>query len=283
MSYLLDKNKKIKKYKKVSAIIFVAVVLIYFRAGIFGALSNATHFIFRPVIVLGNNIGEKFSNVGAYFKNKRMIVLKNEELEAQIAESVADRANYASVLDENNKMKEILGRKDEKMNLILAGILSKPNQSIYDTLVIDAGMNQGLKIGDRVFALGNVPIGRVAEVYANSSNVILFSNPGEKTDVVISNKPIVDASGATDTVDIIVTKNKNIYLPAVGRGGGNFEVVLPKDFILDIGSEADLPGVNSYILGTVATIISDPRDSFQKALLVSPVNVQELKFVEVEI
>jgi len=34
--------------------------------------------------------------------------------------------------------------------------------------------------------------------------------------------------------------------------------------------------------GTVETIISDPRDSFQKALLVSPVNIQEIKFVEVE-
>jgi len=44
-----------------------------------------------------------------------------------------------------------------------------------------------------------------------------------------------------------------------------------------------LPGITPYTLGIVQTILSDPRDSFQKALLVSPVNIFELKFVEVEI
>jgi hypothetical protein len=43
-----------------------------------------------------------------------------------------------------------------------------------------------------------------------------------------------------------------------------------------------LPGIENYVLGTVAGIISDPRDAFTKALLVSPVNVEDLAFVEVE-
>ena len=160
-------------------------------------------------------------------------------------------------------MKEILDRKNNNnTDLILAGILAKPNRSIYDTLLIDAGTNDGILKEKKVFALGNVPIGYIAETYPSSSKVVLYSNPGEKTDVVIS--------------------GKDIYMQAVGRGGGNFEMILPRDFIITEGEEVDLPGVNPYILGTVQTILSDPRDSFQKALLVSPVNVQQLKFVEVE-
>ncbi|MCX6755421.1 MAG: rod shape-determining protein MreC [Candidatus Nomurabacteria bacterium] len=263
MSYLLDKNKKTKKYKKIGAIVFLAIVLVYFRAPVWKGLSVSTHTIFKPVIVFGQFIGGGFSNIGVNFRSKKALVTENENLKNQITESEADRANYASVVDENNKMKEILGRKAENMKVVLVGILEKPNRSLYDTLVIDAGSNQGVKIADRVFAIGNIPIGRVAEVYLNSSNVILFSNPEEKTDVVLS--------------------GKDGFLQAVGRGGGNFEIILPKDLVIAVGAEVDLPGITPYILGTVATLVSDPRDSFQKAILVSPVNIQQLKFVEVEI
>ncbi|MES2023185.1 MAG: rod shape-determining protein MreC [Patescibacteria group bacterium] len=262
MSYHLDKKAKQKKLKNIAIGVIVLLFLIYFRAGIFGGLSTASHFVFRPVIILGNNIGEKFSNTRAYFLSKHSLLLENENLKTQISESEAYRANYALVVDENNKLKETLGRKNEKMNFVLSAILSKPNQSPYDTLIIDAGKNQNINIGNVVFALGDVPIGKVAEVYANSSKVILFSNPGEKTEVVV---------GAKDS-----------FMEIVGRGGGNFELILPRDFVLDAGAEVRLPGINPYILAVMQTIVSDPRDSFQKALFTSPVNVQELNFVEVE-
>ena len=171
-------------------------------------------------------------------------------------------ANYNSTLDENLKTKEILGRKDTKANMILAGILSKPNQSPYDTLIIDVGAKDGILFGQRVFALGNIPIGRIAEVDVNSAKVILYSNPGEKTEVVVT--------------------GKDTFMQIIGRGGGNFEMVLPRDFVLDKGAEVVSPGITPYTIGIVQTIISDPRDAFQKALLTSPVNIQELKFVEVE-
>ena len=96
----------------------------------------------------------------------------------------------------------------------------------------------------------------------DSSKAILFSTPGEKTEVVIS--------------------GKDTFLEMVGRGGGNFEMILPRDFVLESGTSVHLPGVSSYIVARAETIISDPRDAFLKALLVSPVNIQELKFVEIE-
>ena len=147
--------------------------------------------------------------------------------------------------------------------MVLAAILAKPNQSIYDTLIIDAGTKQGIKAGEVVFALGNLPIGRIGEVYQNSSKVILFSNAGEKNQTVVT--------------------DRNIFMELVGRGGENFEMILPRDLTLQKGSQVVMPGLHSYVLAVVETIISDPRDPFIKALLTSPVNVQGLKFVEVEI
>ncbi|KKP86002.1 MAG: hypothetical protein UR88_C0001G0004 [Candidatus Nomurabacteria bacterium GW2011_GWA1_35_8] len=262
MSYLLDKQIKKNKFIKYLILITFLFIFIYFRFSIFNGLSYVSSIIFRPVFILGNNIGEKLSTAGSYFYSKNSLSLENKDLKSKLNEQEARMANYNSILDENFKIKEILGRKNEKANMVLAGILSKPNQSPYDTLIIDVGANSGVIIGHKVFALGNIPIGYIAETYSNSSKVILYSNPGEKTEIVIV--------------------GRDTFVQIVGRGGGNFEIVLPRDFVLEKGTEAILPGIMSYTVGIVQTTISDPRDSFQKVLLMSPVNIQELKFVEVE-
>ena len=232
------------------------------RSSIFSIFSSFSNIIFRPVFILGNNLGESFSNFNSAFFYRESILKENEDLKLKISENLVNQANYNAVLDENLKLKEILGRKTEKENLVLAAILAKPNQSLYDTLIIDAGKNQGLFLMDKVFALGNIPIGYVATLYPNSSKVILFSNAGEKTDGVIS--------------------GKDIFVQLIGRGGGNFEVVMPLNLNFENGAEIVLPGIKPYLLATFEKIISDPRDSYKKALFVSPVNIQELKFVEVK-
>jgi cell shape-determining protein MreC len=261
MSYLLDKKTQQKKVFKIALGVILFFILFYFRAGVWSGFSTLSHTVFRPVLIGGNNIGEKFTNLQGYFISKNSLYLENQKLQSQIVESEADRANYTAVVAENESLKEILGRKPEQIVMTLATILAKPNQSPYDTLIIDVGIKQDIKIGDLVFALGYVPLGRIAEVYANSAKVILFSSAGEKTTATIA--------------------EKNIAMELVGRGGGNFEMNIPRDLTLAQGNEVVLPGINPAILAVVEAIISDPRDPFTKALLRSPINVQAIKFVQV--
>jgi cell shape-determining protein MreC len=227
---------------------------------VYSGLSSVSNVIFHPFITLGNSISLKFENLSSYFVSKDSLSKEIGDLKLDLAFNEAKIANYETIFGENEKLKEILSRKNEKLNLILAVILSDTNQSLYDTLVVDAGSIQGVTTGATVFALGNVPIGRVDLVYENSSRIILFSNPGEKTSVDIN-----------DTT-----------FELVGRGGGNFEMNLPRDIDLQKGAQAVLPRVTPHVVATVETIISDPRDAFKKALLVSPVNIKELRFVEIE-
>lgn len=284
MSYLLDKKIKRKKFFKIIFGVVFLIILFYFRFDIFDGLSSASQTLFRPVLVMGNNIGEKFKNVGSYFASKNSLYLQNQKLRAEAMENEARMLNYNSVLSENENLKMILGRppasrlrgqeagkgetrpnglSGREASIVLAAILSKPNQSLYDTLVIDAGKKQGIKMGDAVFALGSIPIGRIDLVYENSAKIILFSSAGEKTQAIIS--------------------GRDVFIELIGRGGGNFEIILPRDFILQKGDQVVMPGLNSYVLAIVQTIISDPRDYSNKVLLTSPINIQEIKFVEVEI
>ncbi len=268
MSYLLDKKEKRKKFLKILFLAAVLLVLFFFRAPISRGLSLAASFVFRPVLWAGGGVGGKFQSLGAYFSSKSSLSREHTSLKLELEDARARMSNYNVLLDENLKLKEILSRTPGE-KFILATILAKPNRSPYDTLLIDVGSaseladrSDGVEAGDIVFAFGDIPIGKIAEVYAKTSKVILFSNPGERTEVLIS--------------------GQNIFMSLVGRGGGNFEMTLPRDLVLDVGTEVHLPGLMPQVLATVETILSDPRDAYQKALLVSPVNIQELKFVEVE-
>ncbi len=263
MSYLLDRKIKRKKFGYIFLCGVFFLILVYFRTSIFYGLSYATHEIFRPVLYLGRGIGNTFSSINSSFVSKDSLFLENENLKNKLNENEAKVLNYAPLFAENILLKEILGRKNERINMTLAGILSKPNQSFYNTLIIDIGIKEGVKIGDIVFALGNIPIGKVDSVYDNTSKIVLFSSSREKTEVVLS--------------------GKDIFMEIIGRGGGNFEMVVPSSVTILKGDQVVLPGINLYVLGVVETIISDPRDSFVKAILSSPVNIQELKFVEVSI
>src|SRR5258708_3452264 len=243
MSYLLDKKIRRKKLLFVFFIVILISALIYFRHGVFRSLAYTGHLIGRPVLIAGHALYGKFSNVTSFFIFKNSLLRENESLKSKLSEEEARLANYNSILDDNQKMKDILGRPEvQNRSLILSSILAKPNSSPYDTMIIDAGIDQGMRMGARVFAYDYVPIGKVSEVYKDSSNVVLFSSPGEKTDVIVSSGPQGGAS-------------KSVFLQTVGRGGGNFEVTLIKGLDLPKGTEVVLPGINSYAVGVVDNII----------------------------
>ena len=74
---------------------------------------------------------------------------------------------------------------------------------------------------------------------------------------------------------------ENLFVNLIGRGGGNFEIDIPRGINIKYGTEVIIPSLNSYLVAITEKIISDLRDPFQKILLKSPVNIQHLKFVQV--
>jgi hypothetical protein len=78
-----------------------------------------------------------------------------------------------------------------------------------------------------------------------------------------------------------ILQNSNTVILLTGRGGGNFISMLPQDFEIAVGDVVVAPGKEGYSIARVATIRSDPADSFKGVLLVSVTNIQEARFVDV--
>ena len=262
MNYLRDNrlaaSRRQKKFKVIFISIIIIILIVLARQPIFNFFSVTFKSLGFPLWTATNTAKEDITGV---FRTKQFLLEENQKLKDELMEGIAVAVDRKVLLDENLDLKNILGRRGGK-SLTLAAILVKPNKSLYDTLIIDIGTDGNVSAGQRVFAYGNILIGSVAEVYTNSSLVKLFSTPRETTDVIL---------GA-----------QNAYVQAIGRGGGNFEITLPKDLEVANGAEAVFPGITPYILGVVEEVISDPRDLFQKILLRSPINVQDLKFVQIE-
>ena len=218
-------------------------------------------FIATPMFKAERFLGDGIYSVSAAWREKEGLFKENRGLEEQIEEYKTKLLLVNSLIEENRLLKERLGRGEDPRNSMLAVVLSKPNRTPYDTLLIDVGREDGVESGDAVRAYDDVIIGVVADLTERSSIVKLFSSPGEEIHVTLG--------------------SENIATVARGAGGGNFEAELPRGVDVLPGDVVSFPSISEEIAGVVERIEAYPADAYQTILFKSPVNLFTLKYVEV--
>jgi cell shape-determining protein MreC len=240
----------------------VVVIVILILAMLVMFTSPIRSFLFSlatPVWKLESAIFN--SSFFEYFKSKQALINERVALEQKLFLAGNLLAENSVLQTENESLKDLLGRKEIKAKTILARILVKPPQTPYDILTIDIGADQGIKVGDRVIANANVYLGEIGEVLPHTSKVILYSTPGKKLPVVLG--------------------TNSVTAEAVGIGGGNFNIFLPREVEVKENDVIVIPAITANVFGIVEKINFKETDSFQTVLFKSPVNISELSFVEV--
>ena len=159
---------------------------------------------------------------------------------------------------QKNILLELVGRKQES-NIVIAAVLTRPPQTPYDVIIIDAGSNESLTIGSEVSLPEGPILGIISEVFPKSAKVRLFSASGEETNAVL--------------------ERNNVPVTLVGTGGGNFRMTLPREIAIEKGDRILSPNIASRPLATVGEISVRPTDAFQEVLAKSPTNIFSLRFV----
>ncbi|MFH0755395.1 MAG: rod shape-determining protein MreC [bacterium] len=243
--------------------IFLLTIIVFFLIIIF-SLSWTRNILFSigsPLWIIKNNFISFFSDNIEVLNSKTKLLKENDLLKKQIKTNEKNQVLFNLLKNENEDLKKILNIKDTNKNLLLSAVLVKPFLSPYDTLIIDVGLLNGVKINDKVLVDGNIFIGYISEVYKRTSKVILYSSPGEKVKILIG--------------------DNNIEKEAIGLGGNNFKVEVPREIEIKEGDSIIMPSVSTNIFGMVEKIEFKESDSFQKILFKNPVNIAELKWVEV--
>jgi rod shape-determining protein MreC len=254
------KNKGVKNIVVIGAVI--ALVFLANIGAINGRLVKFGLHISSPAIYLKNKINAFTDKILINFKSKEDLVQKNNFL-AQENLLLKSKAAMKDILEkENLKILQAFGRSFEKASeekAILSSILYRPPYSESDTLIIDAGLKEGIKNGMMVTAFGDILLGYVSDVLEHSSRVKLISFFGEETNVFL--------------------ENAGVPAIAQGEGGGNFKIILPRDSKVEVGEKVSTIHIKPFLIGAIEKIKKSDSDFFLKAYFRFPINIYELRYV----
>ena len=242
-------NSKIWKTLIILLVLFFG--LNFFLPNVFSGLS---HKIAIPLWQFKEKTWDKLPII-SFFQSKSRLQTENESLKLELLEIKTKLLDRNLLLEENQTLKEALGRGDFE-DMILANVLVRPPVSAYDTFILDVGKGVGVEVGQRAYTFALVLIGEIVEVKNNSAVLKLLSSPGNKL------------QGYLDEAET--------EIEIVGRGAGNFLAEIPKDIEIIPGELVLLPGTNK-IIGIVEEVISSEADSFQSVFVKSPINILEIK------
>ncbi len=213
-------------------------------------------------VVVNNTIAHKplasAGTIVSTLSSKRALVDKITELQTTLESYDAELSTAALMQTENAELKAELNRLPSTRGT-LAHVVTLPNRSLYDTVTVDAGVAQGITEGQIAYAFGSIALGTVSSVGEDYATVTLFSAPGRETSGTVA--------------------GSNVAITMIGRGGGEYEVRMPRDVDFAVGGLIAYQSTDTAVLAEIERIATDPRDPFQKLYAKTPINLQALKWV----
>lgn len=236
-------------------VIAALVAIIVWRAP--GFFPGAMMSLARPFWRLG------FSAASGALRSSEDLLADNESLRRRVlALELAMSSSTAEFLkNENAALKADFARASSTPKTI-AAVLSRPPATLYDELIIDLGREDGISSTTRVYATGDILIGRVSGVFAKTSSVRLFSSPGERHDVFIG--------------------SESVAAVATGHGGGYYESEVSHGSGVKEGDIVSNTALFDREFAVVVSVASDPSSPFDTVLMAPPVNITSLRWVFVD-
>ncbi len=183
-----------------------------------------------------------FSDTATLAQSNRKITTENAALSNENQALLEKVANLTALLGTSSQ---------RSGSSIVAGVVARPPESPYDTLVLAAGKKDGVQLGQEAFAQGGVPIGIVSSVLDDFSRVTLFSAAGTVTDgwVGHANVPLVIEGAGAGVMNAMIARTANVaegdtvFAPGPG--------MLPIGSVVRVESNSLLPGVTLRIVPAV--------------------------------
>lgn len=237
--------------KKIYTAIGVFLFFVFIQYFLSFYLRNFFHTISRPVWGTTKIITKPFGFIGNFFVTKNSLIEENKNLRDELTKLQLKEYDYDVLLKENDYLKNSLGRESNDKKITVS-VISKPPQSPYDTYIVDAGLQEGIVAGSKVYLSDKIIVGEVKEVGFKTSVVELFSTQSKNTTVILER-----------------TGNSFVVF---GQGGGNYKLDVPKDTDVLWGDIFTYPGTDS-VLGSAYFIDTNSQSAFKTVYIRSPINI----------
>jgi len=211
---------------------------------------------FTPVFHISDSIAAESHLFFSSFGDTAALTVRNEQL---ASENSALASENQMLVEKEASVNALLGVASTRTSGILAGVVARPPASPYDTLVLAAGKDAGVALGQEAFGEGGVPLGMVSAVTADFSRVTLFSAPNAVTHGWVG--------------------KANIPLTISGTGGGSLSATLSRSAGVAVDDIVFVPGPGQLPIGTVVRIDSDPSSPGVMLRIVPKVNPFSVSWV----
>jgi cell shape-determining protein MreC len=257
-SFRHDEQKKMKRKKILGVILLSSLLLLSLRGPVANTLGGIFAVLGRPFWFIRDEIAIKYNTVATALESKATLEAENSHLRDVLDEVSLEAYSRDQLREENENLKTMLGREGE-YTFTLSRILSAPPVSPYDTLLLDAGTDQGVFIGMQALSQGDFKVGEVTRVWGRTSLVSLYSTPNTQLSVNVGSSSI----------------------PAVawGLGGGNLRVILPRGVKVVVGDLIAIPTLAPEYAGTVDAIDRPEGSSLEAIYIRLPFDVYKEKWL----
>jgi rod shape-determining protein MreC len=229
----------------------VALLTAYFRdanGGVVHGLQGAVLTVVSPLQDGTTRVTKPFRDawnwVGGLFSAKS----QNETLKQEVQQLRAGLAEQLTVQNENEQLRSMLQFDADHVfpkgvKMVTARVVGREASSWYSTATINAGSNEGVRLYDPVVN-GQGLVGRVTEVYANASKVLLVTDQQSFVDAMIlpgGAQGVATGSVTGDVTLQYVDKSEKVKVGqdvvTSGMNGSIFARGIPIGQVVSVGSQ----------------------------------------------
>jgi cell shape-determining protein MreC len=262
MNSLLRNKPEKHIRKKVILFCIVCGVCIGLRILFPSVLTTLCLSVSRPLWSVRDNTFSGIRYITGYFKDKQNLIKQNTALREAVYNASIKEVEYTRVLSEYEDLTLRVYATTTASTDSVARVISKPPFTPYDMFIIDKGKEGGITVGDTVYVNDALIVGYVSFVSDTFSHVTLFSTGGESREVYI--------------------ERTHTPVTLVGKGGGNFQMSLPKDFDIVVGDTlVYAPGIHTAIMAEVFAEDTTPTNSFKTVYARVPQHIFQTYWVTV--
>lgn len=190
-----------------------------------------------------------------YFTTHARLSAENTALREALTKAQEDAASYSALKEENDQLRALVHLAAGHQG-ITAPVVSSVFSSPYGTFLVGAGADS-VQQGDPVLTSDGFVVATISDV----------------TDRTASAREVFAPNA---TVNIVIEKTA---AQAVGRGGGNARVRLPRDASVQVGDVVTAPELGGRPVGVVGKIDASPAAAEQVVYVALPIDLASLKFV----
>jgi rod shape-determining protein MreC len=196
----------------------------------------------------------------------RRLVNENAGLRQEVDQLAFENARLKSAQDENAALRRALNfQQQSTFSVLPVETLSADPTGFSQTIVINKGTDDGIRINQPIVAQPGLLVGKVTKLYPNSAEVTLITDPA-----IVINGEVVESSAKA------LIKGEHglgLSLDLVTQN----ELIKTGDKVITSGLSGDFP--RGLLIGSISAIRSTSTDLFQKAFVSPAADLRNTRFL----